>query len=225
MIKAIIFDFDGTILDTETHELSLIRSIYEEYNEEFTLELWKKTVGANADIFCPYKHLESITAKKIDHNYLKQKKQKKLHRIMQQEKPLPGVISYLEEAKRLNLKIGLASSSEKEWVINHLQRVDLLSYFECICTSDDVQQAKPDPSLYLKAMNLLNVNPEHSLAIEDSPNGTLAAKRAGMWCMTVPNKATKELEFGKLDINLASLQDLKLIEVLEYVQRNQMVLL
>ncbi|WP_255262498.1 HAD hydrolase-like protein [Bacillus pseudomycoides] len=86
-----------------------------------------------------------------------------------------------------------------------MHRVDLLSYFECICTLNDVQQTKTDQALYLKVMDLLNVKPEQSIAIEVSSNVTLAAKRAGKWCMIIPYKVTKELEFGKPDISLTFL--------------------
>src|SRR5690625_6869358 len=113
--------------------------------------------------------------------------------------PRPGVINYLQDAKKLNLKIGLASSSTYSWVAGHLQKLNLIDYFECIKTSDDVEKVKPDPSLYLKATKCLGLDPEECIAFEDSVNGSLAAIQAGMKCVVVTNPLTESMTFTDVD--------------------------
>src|SRR5690606_2679430 len=121
------------------------------------------------------------------------------------EGPLPGVEDYLLAAKEAGLKIGLASSSTYEWVSNHLKNLCLFDYFECIRTSDDVVTVKPDPSLYIETAKCLGVAPEECIAFEDSANGALAAKRAGMYCVIIPNAVTRDLDFCEVDERLASM--------------------
>src|SRR5690625_7358076 len=94
--------------------------------------------------------------------------------------PRPGVINYLQDAKQLNLKIGLASSSTYSWVAGHLQKLNLIDYFECIKTSDDVEKMKPDPSLYLESTKCLGLYPEEYIAFYDSINGCLSDIKEGI---------------------------------------------
>jgi beta-phosphoglucomutase-like phosphatase (HAD superfamily) len=112
------------------------------------------------------------------------------------------------------LKIGLASSSPCEWVEGHLERLGLRPYFESIIASDDVVLTKPDPALYTSACAALGVEPGRAVALEDSPNGALAAKRAGLHCVAVPNELTKFLPFPAVDLRLDSLAEMSLDDLL-----------
>jgi HAD superfamily hydrolase (TIGR01509 family) len=216
MIKAIIFDFDGLILDTETHEYEVLNEIFKEHQCELPLDLWGKLIGT-ITTFNPYTYLEEQTKTTLDHNELvKQQKERFSQRIIQ-ENARPGVTDYLDAAKTLGLKIGLASSSNYEWVSSHLKRLDLLDRFECIRTSDHVEHVKPDPSLYLEAAKCLGVKPEECIAFEDSANGALAAKRAGMKCVTVPNTVTKGLDFCEVDHSLESMAQMELKELISFL--------
>jgi beta-phosphoglucomutase-like phosphatase (HAD superfamily) len=125
----------------------------------------------------------------------------------------------LDAARTLGLKIGLASSSNYEWVSSHLKRLNLLDHFECIRTSDHVQYVKPDPALYVEAAKCLSVNPEECIAFEDSANGALAAKRAGMKCVTVPNAVTRDLDFCDVDHSLESMAHMELKELVEFLDK------
>ncbi len=117
------------------------------------------------------------------------------------------------------MKVGLASSSNYEWVSTHLSRLNLLDRFECIRTSDHVEFVKPDPALYIEAAKCLGVKPEECIAFEDSANGALAAKRAGMKCVTVPNSVTKELEFCEVDHRVESMAEMELKELLMFLNK------
>ena len=132
---------------------------------------------------------------------------------------LPGVREYVDEARRLGLRLGVASSSSRRWVEGHLQRLGLRDRFDVIRCADDVPRVKPDPALYRAVLDATGVRPEDAMALEDSPNGVLAAKRAGLTCVAVPNALTARLDLSHADLSLTSLADLPLAELLSRIRR------
>jgi beta-phosphoglucomutase-like phosphatase (HAD superfamily) len=118
----------------------------------------------------------------------------------------------------MGLKVGLASSSSCAWVTGHLERLGLLSFFDCICARDNVRLTKPDPALFELAVQRLGVEPCQAVAIEDSPNGILAAKRAGLYCLAVPNELTSQLSLDQADLRVDSLAELSLEQLLHHFQ-------
>lgn len=135
------------------------------------------------------------------------------------EGPLPGVADALDAAREMGLRVGLASSSTRAWVVPQLRALGLLDRFDAIRTADDVRQVKPDPELYRSVLAALGVEPAHAVAVEDSPNGALAARRAGMRCVVVPNAVTLHLAFGEVDLRLGSLAELPLADLIERLAR------
>jgi HAD superfamily hydrolase (TIGR01509 family) len=129
------------------------------------------------------------------------------------------VHDYIAEATHLGIQLAVASSSSRAWVSGHLTRLALSQHFLCIKCRDDVLQAKPDPALYQAALAALGVQPEEAIALEDSPNGILAAKRAGLFCVAVPNLLTRQLPLDHADLQISSLAALPLSELLRAVQR------
>ncbi|MFC4766891.1 HAD family hydrolase [Effusibacillus consociatus] len=219
MIKAIVFDFDGLIFDTETHEYRVLEEIYKSHGAELPLEVWGQCVGTHANFFDAYAYLEQCIGKPVDRDVLGKQRREMFDLRVENETALPGVENYLVAAKRLGLKIGLASSSNRAWVTRWLTKLNLLDYFECIRTADDVEHVKPDPALYLKACECLGVQPQEAIAFEDSPNGAIAAKRAGMHCVIVPNFVTTTLTFGEHDLRLNSMAEMELEKVIERLER------
>ncbi|MCJ7624517.1 MAG: HAD-IA family hydrolase [Anaerolineaceae bacterium] len=127
---------------------------------------------------------------------------------------LPGVVEYISSAENFGLKIGLASSSPREWVIGHLSRVNLISRFSAICGAEDVQEVKPDPSLYQCAIKKLGIQGSRAIAIEDSHHGVMAAKAAGLFCVAVPNEITRQMDFSNADMILEELTQIPLREII-----------
>jgi HAD superfamily hydrolase (TIGR01509 family) len=222
-IKALIFDFDGLILETESQIFQSWQTLYKKLGCQLPFDRWALLIGAaeNDIAFDPLKELEFQLGDKLENQQqiLSERHEFESQLILRQE-ILPGVCDYLENAKRLKLKLGLASSSPKKWVIEHLTRLELINYFECIRTADDVKYAKPDPSLYLETMACLSIKPEQGIAFEDSPNGLIAAKKAGLFTVVVPNDLTRNLPLDQADLRLNSLEDLKLHHLLEKVESN-----
>jgi HAD superfamily hydrolase (TIGR01509 family) len=130
---------------------------------------------------------------------------------------LPGVAGLVDSARAHGLKVGVASSSSREWVDGHLRRLGMLDRFDCVRTRDDVKNVKPEPELYLAVIDCLGVPAADALAIEDSPNGITAAKLAGLPCVAVPNPITSGLDLSEADLQLSSLADVTLSELLEKV--------
>ncbi|WP_282034957.1 HAD family hydrolase [Metabacillus indicus] len=220
MIKAIVFDFDGLILDTETHEYEVLQEIFQEHGSDLPMQVWGKVIGTSSD-FNPYQYLEEQIGKTLVHEDLAALRKEKFAKRMETEGPRPGVEAYLLAAQDLGLKIGLASSSSYQWVSTYLKSLNLFDYFECIRTSDDVEKVKPDPALYIKAAECLGLKPEECLAFEDSANGALAAKRAGMFCTIVPNSVTAHMEFAEIDHRLESMAEMELAEVIRKIESNR----
>jgi putative hydrolase of the HAD superfamily len=120
----------------------------------------------------------------------------------------------LQEASAFDLRVGIASSSDRGWVKGHLKRAGLTEHFDVFATADDVDRVKPDPAVYRVALERLGVAPEEALAVEDSPNGLAAARAAGVACVAVPAAMTVGLNFEGAHLLMRSLQDRSLSSVL-----------
>lgn len=218
MIKAIIFDCDGLLIDTETPWYIAFREIYEEHQVDLPLEMYAQCIG-NSDFlqFNPYDYLEKCCKRKVDRNVIDRRVQEIHTRIMKDQTLLPGVENYLKRAQELGLKIGLASSSRRAWVEEHIKAHQIHHFFNTIHTKDEVECVKPHPELYLQAIQALGVEKHEVIAFEDSLNGLKAAKEAGIQCVIVPNEVTSCLPFENYDLRLSSMAELELEKVLETI--------
>lgn len=209
-IEAIIFDFDGLVIDSESPAFQAWSQIYREHGQELSLDLWVACVGASEASFDPIHHLGQLLGKSVDRHALLNDKEQRKRAICDTLDTLPGVRERLTEARELGLKIAVASSSTRSWVEGHLKRLQLQTAFDVIRTKDDVERVKPHPDLYLAAATALAVAPSRCLAIEDSLNGVLAAKAAGMACLAVPGPITRSLDFSAATARFESLSALTL---------------
>lgn len=215
MIKALIFDFDGLILDTETPELLAWQEIYRDYEQDLTVQTWGQIVGGSAaSDFDPAEHLEKLTGGKLDHPQLNNRARRQRLAQIDRQPLMPGVRDYLDAGKKLELGLAVASSSPHDWVDGYLKHRGLFHYFDSIKTSEDVQRTKPEPDLFLAALSALDVQPGQAVVFEDSPNGVKAAKRAGLFVVAVPNPLTAQLTFEGEDLRLSSLAEISLPELI-----------
>ncbi len=176
-----------------------------------------RRVGRDFDA-CGY--LEKQTGLQLDPEELRARRGRRKLELVAEEPLMPGIAAYLADGKRGDLKLGVASSSSREWVVGHLDRLDVTNQFDAIVTGDDVAHVKPDPELYLLALARLGLEPPEALVFEDAPNGVLAAKRASIFTVAVPNALTCELPLDHADLRVASLADLPLTELLAAVERH-----
>jgi HAD superfamily hydrolase (TIGR01509 family) len=221
MIQALIFDFDGLILDTETPEFHSWQNIYREYGFEFPSERWGSIVGGNGHSdFDAAEHLTLLSEGRLDSDFLRGRNRLESDQIILAQGALPGVIDYIQDAKRLGLKLAIASSSDSAWIRKQGTRLEVLEHFDHIITRDDVGlgRTKPNPDLFLTALSRLQVPKEAAIVFEDSPNGVKAANRAGIFVVAVPNGVTSLLSLEGADLILKSLSDLPLSQLLDTVE-------
>ena len=214
MIRAIIFDFDGTVIDTETAWYIAFRDAYKEHGVDSTLEMYSLCIGTSLQAFNPYEYLVVNLHLPIDLDSFRQSVHERHATLMDAEKMRPGIMDYLNSARAKRLKIALASSSKLDWVEKFLEKLQIREYFDCIRTANDVEHVKPDPELYLQTLQCLGVTADEAIAIEDSPNGAKAAVAAGVHCVVVPNTITKLLEFERFSQMANSLTEIDFEDLL-----------
>ena len=221
MLKALIFDFDGLILDTETPEYIVWQNIYQEHGFELPHEEWGKIIGGyGLSNFDAAEHLSLLSQGRLDSASMRLRHQLESHAAIARESVLPGVMDYIRDAKRLGLKLAIASSSPHAWVDGHTQRLGIFPFFDKVICQDDVGvgRTKPNPDLFLLALNQLQVQRNEAVVFEDSPNGVLAAKRTGIFVVAVPNPITSQLIIEGADLTLRSISDLPLSGLMSKVK-------
>ena len=219
MIDAVIFDFDGVIIDTETPDYETWQEVFESHGVRLERSLWQRVIGGSATQFDPYEHLEDLAGMRLDRDSIEGSRRQRYLARIESSPLLPGVSDYIQAATNLGLKLGVASSSNHAWVDKHLEERGLLPSLQCVVARADVASVKPDPQLYTLAMKRLGTSPDRAVAIEDSLNGVTAAKRAGMFCVAVPNAMTHDLPLEEADVRLGTLSEMGLETLLETLAR------
>jgi HAD superfamily hydrolase (TIGR01509 family) len=221
MIRALLFDFDGLLVDTESPSFDAWAGVYREHGHELTLETWSAAIGT-LDGFDPFADLEGRLGRPLDRERVNERRREIEFAAADLEELRDGVAEYLEEAQRLGLARAIVSSSSQDWIRRHLERLDLLDGWSSIVAADgDAARAKPRPTLYLEALDRLDVTAAEAIAFEDSPNGITAAKAAGLYCIAVPNPTTASLDVTQADLVLGSLEQVPLGELLRRVEEEQ----
>jgi len=218
MIRALIFDFDGLILDTETPVFRSWQEFYASNGGCLDYDQWAQVVGTVSTEAEHFARLEEQIGYPLDQITLGPLRRQRESELIQAQPILPGVKDYLVQARQMGLKIGVASSAPCQWVTGHLQRLDLLHYFDSVRAMDDVERVKPDPELFLTVLVDLGVDPQDAVVFEDSPAGIRAAKSAGLSCVAVPNPVTRQYSLAQADLRLESLADLPLQSLIEKVE-------
>ncbi len=206
MIGALLFDFDGLLIDTEGPSYRAWVEVYERHGHELPIDTWSAAIGT-IDGFDPVTHLAGLGVD-LDEEAVEARRRRDLD-LCDVEELRPGVAELLDEAERHGAVCALVSSSSEPWIERHLAHRELLDRFAAVvCANGDAERAKPRPTLYLEALELLGVAAGEGVAFEDSPNGIAAAKAAGLYCVAVPNEVT-----GALDLSIADLVVESLLEV------------
>jgi HAD superfamily hydrolase (TIGR01509 family) len=210
---ALILDFDGLILDTESPIFEEWRATFRERGHELGLDVWQHALGTHGT-YDPCVHLATLTGEAFDHEALRQEVRARNMVRCEAQPLLPGVPDRVKEARAAGLKTAVASSSSSAWVEGWLERHGIRDLFDTVCSRDHVERVKPAPDLFLLAATRLGVAPERCVVFEDSPNGIRAARAAGMRCVAIPNPVTCALPLEGADLVLPSLAARSLPEIL-----------
>ena len=211
MIQALIFDFDGLILDTETPYIEAWARVHREAGIPFELRTALNQVGHVDIAFDPW----SAFPKEVDRAELERAFRTHKHALISSETVLPGVEALIDAAENRGLKLGVASNSTHDHVDNHLQRLGLYRRFHAIGCRDDVAVGKPAPDVYLHVLRELGVAPANAVAFEDSVPGHEAAHAAGIRVVVIPNPSTARFEFPRAWLQAPSLAGVTLDHLLE----------
>jgi HAD superfamily hydrolase (TIGR01509 family) len=216
MLKALIFDFDGLILDTETPEVLVWQSIYREHGFDLPIHEWEKTIGGyGVSTFDAADHLSHLSQGRLDPDTMRNRYRRESDLLIHASSIMPGVMEMLDKTRAHGLKLAIGSSSPHSWVDPHLKRLGIFHYFDPIICQDDVQpgRTKPNPDIYLKVLEQLKVQNTEAVVFEDSVNGVEASRRAGIFVVAAPNPLTAKMNV-KGDITVSSLAELSLQDLL-----------
>ena len=218
MLQALIFDFDGLILDTETPEVEVWQTIFREHGHELPVDEWAKTIGGyGISTYDAATHLAQLTG--LEAAPLRARYRRESDERIHASAILPGVLDLLTEARTRGLRLAVASSSPHDWVDSHLSRLGLADRFDKVLCSEDVAagRTKPNPDLFLLALDQLKVRKEAAVVFEDSPNGVRAAKSAGIFVVAVPNPLTIRFGVDGANLTVNSLADVTLDALDEFL--------
>jgi HAD superfamily hydrolase (TIGR01509 family) len=206
-VKAFLFDFDGLLVETESASRAGWAWLYERHGQTLPPEKWQLLVGT-VDGWDIWGHLESLVGP-LDRDTLNEERYAHELTLLEAEQLRPGIVEYLDYAEQHALKRAIVSSASRTWIDMHLARLERTVGWDAIVTADhDAARAKPAPTLYLEALDVLGVAAADAIAFEDSPNGILAAKAAGIFVVAVPNAVTRDLALDQANLQLDSLADL-----------------
>jgi HAD superfamily hydrolase (TIGR01509 family) len=206
---AVIFDFDGLIVDSETPEFEAHRQIFAEHGVELTPDEWRGEVGIWSATRNWFAKLGEVTGRPVDPVALREEKRRRFWQVIKME-PMPGVRALLDELYAAGVPLALASSAEASWINKATAQLDVVRYFQFIVTGDDVTHRKPHPEGYLLAARRLGVETSRCVAVEDSQHGLAAAKAAGMKAVAIPNWLTAGHDLNAADVRVGSAAELNL---------------
>jgi HAD superfamily hydrolase (TIGR01509 family) len=213
-IDAVVFDFDGLILDTESAEFRASSEVFERYGCTLSEAEFSEIIGTSWNGFDVLQ--ERATLPLPPREQLRAAYASRIAELHTELEVLAGVTAWIAQAKQAGRHLAIASTSSESWVGGHLDRLGLRDSFDVLscCGLGAVMPAKPAPDCYVNACAALGVAPSRALAIEDSVTGLAAAKAAGLWCVVVPNPLTRRLDFSAADVQLNSLAEKTLEDVI-----------
>jgi HAD superfamily hydrolase (TIGR01509 family) len=209
MIRALVFDFDGLILDTESSLIEAYADVHAAHGIAFDRALFLRSVGHADYAFDPWHAFE----KRADRAGLEIERRKRNRERDQLLPILDGVVPLLDAAQATKLRLGVASNSTHDHVEGHLSRLGLLSRFEFLACREDAASPKPEPDLYRLVLNRFGLKGQEAIAFEDSHTGSRAAQRAGLWVVSVPNGSTAHHDFSPAHVRVSSLAAVNLVDL------------
>ncbi len=206
--KAVIFDFDGVLVNTEVAIYNSWKRVYEAEGHSIPLETFNQCLGSGYTYWDPGKHLESLTGKSYDWPTINARRQAEIVRDLEHEGLIPGALDFIKKLHTAGIPMAVGSSSSHNWVDGWLIRESIMPYFNTVVCRDDCRAVKPAPDIFLKAAENLGITPADCLVLEDSQNGTIAAIAAGMKVISIPSSITKYADFSMTTCRITAIREL-----------------
>lgn len=218
MLKAVIMDFDGVVIDTEAVWYDVYKEWFKQkVNYELKLEEFLLCVGSNYENL--FEELERTKDMHINHETFFDDTMKLFVERSNQLPPLEGTTDFIKSVKKSGLQLSLATSATLTKPMKHLTRLGLINYFDYLVTADDVERIKPFPDLFNTAADKLGVKKDEVIVVEDSSNGLIAANKAGIKTIIVPNKITQHSNFTHYYKKVSSLKEINMFELITEFDR------
>jgi putative hydrolase of the HAD superfamily len=210
-VAAVIFDFDGIVLDSETPEFESHRRIYERCGVALTADEWCDVIGLWSEGHDErwFTQLCERSSSAPTHAAYHAEKRQVFDEVVPRE-PMRGIRNLLAKLAEAGVPMAIASSAPARWVVPAAERIGVRPLFGAIVTGDEVARRKPAPDVYLEAARRLGVDPSRSIAIEDSGPGITAARAAGMKTVAIPHWLTERHDLSAADLKVAHAGELTL---------------
>ncbi len=208
--QAIIWDFDGTIIDSEWPHFVASRIACEHYGLELTLDRWQARIGIHNKTHWSEQMITDHIGVPADLDEVLERTRAHKNEMTFAQPIRDGVQALFKRSHGAGIPMAVASSSPTTWVGPHLERLELSRFVSALRTRDDVENAKPWPDVFLAAADALRIDPSACVAIEDSAAGAKAAKEAGMTCVVCPNPVTAGQDFAHADLVVESVAEIPL---------------
>lgn len=206
--RGIIFDFDGVLVDTEWAIYQSWVRLYAREGQQISIATYSPCLGAGYSHWNPAEHLEKLTGRTYDWDVETSARQAELESDLARSGLMDGTAELLTWCAGQGIGLTVASSSSRRWVQGWLERLGIYDCFQGVFTRTDGYAVKPDPALFLAAQQSLQLPKEDCFIVEDSENGTIAARNAGIPCVAIPNRMTELSDLSRAEYRLRSLREL-----------------
>ncbi|WP_107047102.1 HAD family hydrolase [Streptomyces sp. NRRL F-2890] len=212
--EAIVFDFDGLLMDTETTLLECWQYEWRQHGLELDPDTFFADHGG--DITAEhYRRLAAAVGPGFDYKTSHTRRLAHREELHSRLGLRDGIDAWLTQARDAGLRCAVASSSTEEWVTSMLARVDRLDTFAVLAFGDEVPAPKPAPDVYMLALDRLGLDPAQAIAVEDTPHGAAAAQAAGLSCIAIPNPFADLTHFTAADLVLTTAAELPLQDAIK----------
>jgi putative hydrolase of the HAD superfamily len=210
---AVVFDFDGLLMDTESVMLASWQYEWQQHGLELDLDTFWVDHGGDVTED-RYRRLAAAVGPAYDRAASHARRVAYRDELNRQLGLRPGIEDWLQDAHSAGLSLAVASSSPRIWVRTLLNGIGMEDYFAAFACGDEVERPKPSPEVYLLALDRLGVGAGRAVAVEDSPHGAAAARAAGLRCIAIPNPHVAAESLDAADLVLASAAELSLAQAL-----------
>lgn len=211
--SALVFDFDGTIIDTEVIEYASLAAMWRKNGRVLPYDTWARYLGTDAPDWVDAlvsEHPSDLDPERLRSELLCDQSERTALAVMR-----PGITAILTAATAAAVPIAIASNSPPDRLLSELERRNILCMFDAVVTRDQVSRGKPAPDAYATAALMMKADPLKAIAFEDSAAGMQAALTAGYRCVVAPTPATVHQSFEEAHLLLRSFDELSIPDLLE----------